>query len=481
MEFSGKIASYNELFRADEPFGKFALSLIIAIIPAVIGVAVLSGLYLYILPILIITPLIFLVIIRPKIWLFVVAASTVAFFHGGDKGVGVLDVVLGAFYVGSIALYFIWRGLIHRQKIIYNWGDWAILAFFFLLLFNVFIAYFNEVDPANWVREYLLISVLLIYFPIRDTLKTEKDINAFLIFFGIIIIITGSYQVLEYYRKVNTNLVYAYEIKSSITINQTLYTAAAIFGFILAFSQKNKLMEIAIIAMTSLFVVFLVSTFSRTFWMVLAAAIVLMFFLLPTNKKALFLTYLGVITTVLLIATFLFMRDQADIALAVAFNRFESTSEGRKDPSLIARFKEWEKVEYYIKQNPLGGNGLAKTFTFHFPINSRARHTNIIHNGYFWLTYRVGIPMALLFLFFLVFYTLKSVSLIKLSQTNTQRALLIASLSILLSLYVINLTSSQYFYRDGLFVTALSIAFVSISERLISQSKMKLTEQTDGI
>lgn len=481
MEYSDKIASYRELIRADEPLGKFALLLIFALFPTIIGIAVYSGLYIYVLPILIITPLIFLVIVRPKIWLMVVAASTVAFFHGGDKGVGVLDVVLGAFYIGSLALYFVWRGLIHRKKIIYNWGDWAILTFFFLLLFNVFIAYFNEVDPMNWLREYLLISVLLIYFPIRDTLKTEKDINAFLLFFGIIIIATGSYQVLEYYQKVNDNLVYAYEIKSSITINQTLYTAAAIFGFILAFSQKNKLMEISIIAMTSLYVVFLVSTFSRTFWMVLAAAIVLMFFFLPANKKALFLTYLGVITTVLLIATFLFMRDQADIALAVAFSRFESTSEGRKDPSLIARFKEWEKVQYYIKQNPLGGNGLAKNFTFHFPINSRARHTNIIHNGYFWLTYRTGIPMALLFLFFLVFYTIKSISLIKHSQTITQRALLVASLSILLSLYIINLTSSQYFYRDGLFVTAITIAFISISERMILNSKIAYKELANGI
>jgi len=101
------------------------------------------------------------------------------------------------------------------------------------------------------------------------------------------------------------------------------------------------------------------------------------------------------------------MRDKADIALSVAFSRFESPSEGKKDPSLIARFKEWEKVEYHIKQNPLGGNGLAKLFTFYFPINNRSRHTIIIHNGYLCLIRTEYFSIAF---FFFVFYTVKSVN-----------------------------------------------------------------------
>ncbi len=59
----------------------------------------------------------------------------------------------------------------------------------------------------------------------------------------------------EYYRKVTTNLIYAYELKSSITINQTLYTAAAIFG-LFCISQKSKIKEMAVIALTSLYVSF---------------------------------------------------------------------------------------------------------------------------------------------------------------------------------------------------------------------------------
>ncbi|MBX3043470.1 MAG: O-antigen ligase family protein [Candidatus Kapabacteria bacterium] len=472
MYDKNKIATFNQLLAIDRPIGKIGVLLIVIIAGTITGLSIYIELYLYVLPALIAMPLIYLLLVRPRIWLYAVAASTAIFFHAGDEGVGALDVMLGMFYIGSIAVYFVRKGLILKEKIILNWGDWAILTFYTLLLFNFFIAYFNDVPPMNWVREYLLVSILLIYFPVRDALKNENDVNAFLFFLGVIIIFAGIYQVIEYYNKVNTDLVYAYQLKSSITINQTLYTAASIYGFILAFSQRNRVREIIVIAMTSLYVVFLVSTFSRTFWLVLALAILLMFFLLPAKMKVRFLTYLGVITVVLLFATFLFMRDKADIALEVAFSRLESSSAGRKDPSLIARFKEWEKVEYHIRQNPLGGNGLTKTFSFHFPINSRARHTHIIHNGYYWLLYRTGIPMTLLFLFFLGFYTVKSGKLLKYSKDPTHRALLIAALSVLLSLYIVNTTSSQYFYRDGIFVTALSIAFIGVAERLINKKQL---------
>lgn len=471
MAYVEKIVTFREMLNADRPIGIVGILAIIIMITGIIGISVYAGLWLYVFPVLIATPFVFLIVIRPKVWLYLISASLPMFFHVGDEGVSVFDVVIGLFYIGSISVYFVRKALILHQKIAENWGDWAILTFFTLLLFNFLIAYFNDVPPMDWIREYLLISIMLIYFPVRDVLRDEKDINSFLIFLGIIIIFTGSYQVLEYYRKVNTNVIYAYELKSTISINQVLYTAASVYGLIFAFSQKSKYKEIFVIGLTSMYVVFLITTFSRTFWLILLAIVILMFFLLPAKKKILFLTYMSIIIAVVMIAAFLFMRDKADIALSVVFSRFESTSEGRKDASLIARFKEWEKVEYLVMQNPLGGNGLAKTFSFHFPINSRARHTHIIHNGYLWLAYRTGIPMALLFLFFTLYYTYKSGILIKYAKNQTQRALLIAAFSTMLSFYVMNITAALYFVRDGIFVTAFSVAFIGICERLIIQNK----------
>ncbi|MFA5512903.1 MAG: O-antigen ligase family protein [Candidatus Kapaibacterium sp.] len=461
------IFSYKDLLAADKNFNKLSFVAFIILIPTLIGLVILSEMYLILLPVLIALPFVLMIIVKPKAWLYTMTASLMIFFHAGGEDVGVLDVVLGIFYVGSLAVYFVRKSLIVKEKIMLNIGDWAILTFFTLLLFNFVIAVANDVEPINWLREYLLIINLLMYFPVRDILKTENDVNKFLLFFAIIIILTGTYQIIEYYRKISTNIVYAYELKKSLTINQTLYTAASIIGFIFAFSQKNKWREFIIVGMTALYVVFLISTFSRTFWLVLGLAFLLMFFLLPAKKKVTFLTYLGVISSVVILGAFLLMKDKADIALSVAFERLESTSAGRKDVSLIARFKEWEKLTYHIKQNPLGGNGLTKVFTFHFPINSRARHTHIIHNGYIWLLYRTGIPMTLLFLFFLFYYTIKAINLIPKSQSLTQRALLIAALSVFLALYIVNLTSSQFFYRDGIFVTSMTIAFICIGEKLI--------------
>ncbi|GAB1371441.1 hypothetical protein MASR1M45_15030 [Candidatus Kapaibacterium sp.] len=473
MKASNHITSFHHLLLNNEKFGIYG-SVITAIISvSVVSLSIVADLYLFVLPILIALPLMFLVLFRPKVWMYVTILSMGVFFHASDDGVGAIDVLLGAFYLGSIVIWFVKKVLIEKEKVVENWGDWAILAFFSLLLLNFLPAVFNEVEPMNWLREYLLVSIYLIYFPVRDILKKEKDITGFLLAFGFVVLIAGAYQSLEYYQKVNTNLVYAYELKSAITINQTLYTAAAIFAFILAFSQRKKVNELFVIALTSIYIVYLISTFSRTFWLILGASIILMFFLLPATKKILFMTYLGVIAVVLFLAAALFMKGQAELVLGVAFTRFESTSEGKKDISLIARFAEWEELYGHIVDNPLGGNGLAKSFSFYFPINLRSRHTTTIHNGYLWLAYRTGIPLSLLFLFFIGHYNIRAGKLIAAAKDQKVRAVVIASFAILLSLYIINFTSAQYFTRDGMMVTAMTIALIGASERIIKRETYK--------
>ncbi len=472
MDKSFKIITYKSLNEVNNSLHILSYLSILIFVVTLIGFALYIELYEYVLPAIIALPFIFLLFIRPKIWLYTVVLALGVFFHASDEGVSFLDVAVGFLYIGSISLWMVKKVLINREKIIYNWGDWAIITFFGLLLFNFFIAVFNDVQPDMWAREYLLISIMLIYFPIRDILKTERDIKYFLIVLGFVIVLAGFFQLYQYYTKMQTDLVYAYELKSSITINQTLYTIASIFAFILAFSQKTKFKEILIVILTSLYVVFLISTFSRTFWLMLGASIILMFFFLPTRKKISFLTYIAFMSFVLFFAAFLFMREQADVALKVAFSRFESTSAGKKDPSLIARFKEWERLEYLIKLNPLGGNGLAKSFTFHFPLNTRARHTTTIHNGYLWLAFRTGIPLSLLFLFFVTFYTIRSAKNITLIKNQILRAIIIACFSTLLSMYVFNFTSAQYFTRDGMIVLSFTIALIEAVNRINKQEIM---------
>jgi len=67
MAYLEKMVSFREMLIADKPIGIVGILAIITMITGIIGLSVYSGLTLYILPVLIATPLAFLVVLRPKI------------------------------------------------------------------------------------------------------------------------------------------------------------------------------------------------------------------------------------------------------------------------------------------------------------------------------------------------------------------------------------------------------------------------------
>ncbi|MFA6990412.1 MAG: O-antigen ligase family protein [Candidatus Gastranaerophilaceae bacterium] len=409
----------------------------------------------------------YLIITSPKFWLYSIAVSSGIFFHSSSEGVSVLDLLLGALYLGSLTIWFIWQIFFLRKKVVRNLGDWLVLSFFFFLIFNFLIAYLNNSDLNIWMKEYLMFSIVLIYFPLRSIIKTEKELLKFLGFYSLIIIAAGIFQIFLYYNRLTEDFVYAYEMKSGININQTLYTSASIFGFLFTFHQTNKKNELLVLAFTAMAIISLIATFSRTFWVVLALAIVIFFIIFPIRKKNKMLIYIFCIVGLFAVIGYLFIPDKMYLLINVIGIRFSSSADGTKDLSVVARLMEWEQVIKKIFENPLGGNGLAKTFHFYNVIETRTSFTDIIHNGFLYITYRAGIPTALLYFSFIIFYTIKAWDNLVRSTSNYLKALSLSNFAVMIALYIVNFTSPQFFYRDGIFVTAFVVAFISINEDLL--------------
>lgn len=412
-----------------------------------------------------------LIINYPKIWLYTFAVMIGLFFHSRSEGVSVIDAVSSAFFNGSIYIWFIYKVFMKKEKAALNLGDWLILAFFILLVFNSIIAYFNDANMLIWIREYLVISIVLIYFPIRSILKTEEELKRFMVFLSIVIIGVGMYQGYLYYTKLNEIIVqYAFELKTGVNVNQTLYTVASAFGFVFTFNQLKRKYEISTMLFTGIAVISLVATFSRTFWVILAGFILLMFLFFPLNKKIKIINYLLIVLAIFFILAYLLMKENLFLYLQVIVDRFLSSADGKRDMSVVARLVEWEQVIKLIFQNPLSGNGMGKTFQFYSPIDLYTLHTDIIHNGYLFILFRAGIPLSLLYFGFHIFYTIKSYNLMLKSikiANNFIRALSISTFVSYLILYVVNLTSSQYFYRDGIIVSSLLVVFIHFIDKFL--------------
>lgn len=435
--------------------GSVYTELIIYIVPAIVGIIVF-----------------YFALINSKFWLYTLLALSGVFFHSASDGISVLDVILALYFIGSIFVWFFHRLFIVRKKVVENIGDWLILAFFLFIPLNLVMVLLNDADPELWLREAMMMSILLIYFPIRDVVRKELDIKKFLIVFALIIAGVGIFQLYDYYLRVTVRMVYAYELIHSMNTNQTLYTAASLVGLIFLITTDSIRIRLISVIFTAMSVAFLFSTFSRTFWLILVLSTFIIFLIVPNRKKIRMFFSVAILLTFLGSAAFLLMRDNVTLLFEASKKRLMSSTKVGEDISLRSRIIEWEKVGALISEYPLGGNGLGKYFHFYEPITMQTKRTAIIHNGYLYLTYRLGIPMSLFFFGFVIFYLFKAFNLLNRTKNDFEKSLVYSIIGVFFSLLLSNYTSSQFFYRDGIFVTATIISLICILERIINQNKL---------
>jgi len=441
----------------------FALISFIVFLSIIFYAGIIAEAYLYVFIFISSLPFIFLTIRYPKFWIYTIALSNIIFFYSRGEEITTVEIVLALEYLGTLIIWLLWHILIKREKLIYNIADFFVLFFAFFILINSIIAILNDVEILYWGREAANLILVLLYFPIRKYFSEKKELIKLLFIYLIVVIITAFLHFWNYYQAISeANLVYAYELVRGMRINQTLFTSASIFGFIFALYQRKWLRSILLAIFTVIVIGGLITSFSRTFWVYLAFALVVSVFYLKRHQRIRLLIYTAFVSVIFLFSMFYLFQDKAEIVIKLIENRFMSTTKGTKDVSVQARFVEYDAVYREIEKYPLGGSGLAKKFTFYNFLEQRSTHTSFIHNGYLFIAMKLGIPLAIIcFLPFLI-YLIKSESLARNIDDEFYRLLALGSFLSILLLIISNLTAAQIIQRETTFVTIFSFAFTGI-------------------
>lgn len=475
LVLQGFIEQFNDSRKP--PLIAITIFVIIAAIMLYFGVYRSYGLI--VLGIIVSIVILYLFIIYPRFWIYTITLSLFIFFRKAEEGVSALDVITGLLYLLTLFAWLIWQFAFKRTKLVTNIGDWFVIAFFILLFGNSIIAVVHGVSFLNWIREYSIMALVLFYFPIRHYFYEEKYLIRLIILLGFAIVMTDLQQFYDYYKLSMTNIVYAYQIISSVRINQVIYTAATAFGIIFVLYEKKFSKQMIFLSFTMLNVIAIVSTFSRTFWIILLFEIVLFIILVPIKQKIKLLAYSFIISAAFFITIMLVFSNRATAAFQLMENRLESSTKGRKDVSVVGRLAEYDVVLKRISEYPLGGNGLAKEFTFMFPVKRHTIHTLTTHNGYLFLFYRIGIPLSLFYIFFLFYFTIKSFTLFFRSKENLYKILSLGSFCGLLVMIISDFSSTQFCVRDGSFVLAFAFAFYSIAEKNNRKNSNQLNDYSN--
>jgi hypothetical protein len=255
---------------------------------------------------------VYLFIKYPKIWIYTIMLSSFVFFHGSSEGINAFDVATALIYNAFLYCWLFWEIFINKEKIIRGVQDWFIIAFFLILMINMLIAFFIGTPLIEWISEFVLYSTILLYFPIRKYFTEKKDIQLLLIAFAISAVMASFYHLYIYKEGIIEKSIYIFQLGGSLRVNQALYTICSAVGLIFLLNAKKFYSRSLLFLFVGLNFISLLTTFSRTFWLLLLIMIVVIFIYMASKRLTIIL-YGVILSTIFITSVFIVFPNNADM------------------------------------------------------------------------------------------------------------------------------------------------------------------------
>ena len=405
-----------------------------------------------------------LLVYNPKLWIYSIVLVSGVFSSTTGGGVSAIDVVFSIYLNIFLYLWIIWQVMVKKEKLIQSKTEWFFLAFFILTTLTLINVFHEKTVFFEWIREFSLLSLMLLYFPMKKYFTTHKDVVILLIVFTLTLLFSDLLQ-FYIYKEILSNITYAYEAGSTIRNNTYMYVIGTTFSCIFIFYQKDTRYRVLLTIIMILTLGALTSTFARIFWAAAFVNIITIFLLLNVKEKIRFFSYFVISLLLAYLIASIFFGDIFKFVIFALESRFESTSQGTEDISAISRFEEWKVVIEKIKESPFIGNGFGAVFTFRNPITGKMGYSSVIHNSFLHFFFRIGIPLGMMFfsLFGVIF--VKSIFYsIKLKIDTFYRLLMIGVWLSVITLVITGMFTMTFIFRDTLIINAILFFLVNYVE-----------------
>ncbi len=414
---------------------------------------------------------------RPIIWLYLVILSSPFFLLSRGDDLSPTKLIPYLILIPGLILWLLNTVFAKREKLIRNPGDAAFLIFFFFVTFNIIIAELNGGELSSWLKEYFSLYILLLYFPIRHHIKTEKEYRILIFVFLIAMIAVAGFQMLIF-RVIMNNAIYMYQVASSLRINMTLLGFTIIFGVILFISEKTFWLRLFAFLASILSLGCIITSFARTMWLIDLALLIFTFFILDMRHKIRYSFVVGLSLLIFVGAFLIIFSGNFSVYLNLMQNKFSSSTLGTKDPSIVVRMVEYDAVLDRIEELPLGGNGMGVKFAHKDNIEGNTTHRkHFVHNSYLQYLYTYGYPLAIIYFFFLLYYVYLAVYKLFKEKENNKRIRIYFGLIGMLIVIGASFSSAQLSSKESILLLALSIFFIEFE---VKESNKSLLQQSNN-
>lgn len=385
---------------------------------------------------------------QPSAWMFVIILSHILILRSTEH-ITIGEVIFGLYYFGTIVGWYVKKFLL-RGKISTSDGDQYLIFFFCLCLLSLIPALMNEADIIKWFRELIIFLAYLLYFPLKDSVRSRKNI----------IVIGGAFLLIALYAAISNFLRYSAAASSALyawqllagrqTANEPLFMTSILIGLAIFLYVKSTSAKFVLAGLIAFFLVALILTFSRGYWIGLLIGIAVMLLILEGQQRVRVLVTMMLFAlagTGILYAVFSYL--SSPILQTVATRLVGANVDFLKDRSLQSRFAETKIILGQILQNPILGNGLGTLFRFHDPLRGSVNETWYIHNGYLFLWFKLGIGGLFCYLYFYSKKLREALSVYRNGVADFEEYLSLGITAVLASMLVVSITSPQFITRDS--------------------------------
>ena len=400
---------------------------------------------------------------RPRLN-FIVWLGAFALLFSSEKGIQLHEVAYGLYFYTYLFHWYVRRLFLYKRPIVHGRLDIALGLWLGLgLSLGVGVGLLFGADVTRIRGEWLALTMIAIYFPIKEFCMREKHglaiLLAILTFIGLWI-----------------------TFDNVLTARHTLASATALWEFetvrkagrelLLAFSGiillsvlpalKNHAQQIGIAVILVILLVGLILTKSRAYWVEYLVAVVILIAIAPGMERRRLVAWCVVGTGIISLISIVLLSSYINLLIAGASSRFATLGATSTDLSFLNRFVEASAVMVKVVRNPILGYGLATDYSF-FDIIALGTHTrSYIHIGFVAVLYKFGLWGALL----IAYVWLASLSIAFVDSRRKffsafERAVLRGIVACSASMILPAMTSSVFFESDKLsafiFITALGV------------------------
>ncbi len=388
----------------------------------------------------------FCVLHNERIWIFGAVAGQALQTIGGGRGIAVGDVLFGVWVLGGLMIWFAKELLVHRRTILRTGFDLLFLTFFVLSTIVAAVAhYIHGGILQKFFTEWAVMCNMLLYFPLRKTLRGPEDVKKLLIIFAGIALINGVVNVMTYRERL-VQAVLETDIEGARSaVNETMSVALLILSTtVFAYARRMRIAVLGLAGMGAS-LVFLLITFSRGPIISGILAVLLMAPLAPSGvRKKLVVAYAGTLLLGTGLMLLVFPTVARDVGQSLV-GRLGTLGSARTDYSVQSRLIEINALLSDVERSPMIGYGYGVEYSFFDKVRRRTITTTFLHNGWIWPFFKFGVPVALVFIA-VMFYPFVRLLLNTPRRTTDMQlnGISVGTVCYLFSYFLTTVTSNQF-------------------------------------